>query len=374
MLYSKHSIQTCSILFICLLCFCANYGQAGQIFSCSPKSKDSVNNEVNIGSEADSAQEYAQGHDQEAVEMQALNSYLTKLELFSLDSRYVVPPLKDAIDAIEALGIDEFSKLDTESTDLDTKFKPLLGNNSRIVLSSLKQIVSASSSCSQESLNFLKLIVERQTFDGQILNEYARGLLAKCWTEDLNLMPERIERKIGKMATSLFELIGKLAKREYNEREREQAPKGRIVINDLEPPRTLKDRLQQLKQVSFDTDKQRRMFARAIFNQFSGEQESLTGSFSDRTGSSKLEEFYNVSLVAPCGELIDKMQSILSKLSSLIRYSPDNSDASIKMKRLKHEEVDYKLEVYRICKQMRSNDSAIWSILSRIKTRVSART
>lgn len=365
----KRPILTYSTLAACMLCFCANAGQAGQIFSCSSDSENSANNGVN---NRDKIDENNQDHNQEAIEFQALNCYLTKLDLFSLDAADVVPHLKAAIDVIKSLGIDEFSKLDTEGTDLDIKFKPLLGNNSRIVLSTLQQLVSASTSCSQESLNFLTLIVEQQTFDGQVLNEYARELLAKCWIEDLNSMPKKIEQRVGKMATTLFELIAKLAKREYNSREREQTPRGSIVINDLEPPRMLQDRLEQLKQVTFDTDKQVRMFAQAIFDHFKEEQELSEGSFPARSWLSKLEEFYNVTLVAPCSELVDRMRSVLWKLGLSSRYSPDNTDESIERKRLENKELDHKLEMYRICKQVRSKDGSIWTTLSRIRPKVRA--
>lgn len=361
MLLSKGFFLTHLILTVYLLSFCSNIGQAGQVFS-SSSSDDKTEVDVNSINDDEAENQADQNEDQakEAIESQALNTYLTQLELVSVEPVDVIPHLEAALDIIESLGIDEFSKLDPENTDLDVKFKPLVGDyNTKIIHSILQQLLSASNSCSQESFDFLSPLVERRTFDGQLLNKYARVLLARCWIDDLNTMPRKIDQKIGKMNSSLFELIAKLAKLVHNSMEREQTPKESIVINDLEPPRILEDLLRQLKQVTFETDKQRRMFAKAIYDHFKLEQQA-----SEKVDKSKLEEFYNISLIASCGELVDKMHSVLWKLGLSSKYSPSNSDESIRIKRLNNQDLDHKLEVYRICKQLRSNDSSIWTILS----------
>lgn len=371
LLNSKGSFLTYLVLTVYLLSFCSNTGQAGQIFS-SLSSDDETdvdvnNNENNINNDDNDEENQAEqneGQAEEAIESQALNTYLTKLELVSLNPADVIPHLKAAIDIIESLGIDEFSKLNSENTDLDIKFKPLIGDgyNTKIINSILQQLLSASNSCSQESFDFLSILVERRTFDGQFLNEYARALLAKCWVDDLNTMPKKIDQKIGKMNSSLFELIAKLAKLVHNTIQREQTPKGSIVMNDLVPPRILKDLLRQLKQVAFDSDKQLQVFAKAIFDHYKAEEQESVG----KVNNTELEEFYNISLITSCGELVDKMHSVLWKLGLSSKYSPGNSDESIRVKRLNNQDLDHKLEMYRICKQIRSNDSSIWTILNRM--------
>lgn len=100
--------------------------------------------------------------DSNSVEFQAINSYLTsQLQSQKEDKSAVIPILERAVYTMEAVGMDNIHIL--RSSDVGREFEPLIGERPRAVLAILKNIVSASKSCSQDNLNYLTIVVEHET-------------------------------------------------------------------------------------------------------------------------------------------------------------------------------------------------------------------
>lgn len=100
-------------------------------------------------------------HLRESAEFQAVNSYLTDLQPLSADPTIVRPHLEDAISAIESVGLEKFNE--QTNNDLDTKFKTLLRNDPRVLLTIMRNLLIASRSCDEENVSFLVHVVDRQT-------------------------------------------------------------------------------------------------------------------------------------------------------------------------------------------------------------------
>lgn len=215
--------------------------------------------------------------------------------------------------------------------------------------------------------NFMTL-----SFKGQFLNKYARSLLEQCWTFNLSSLSQRIDRSIGKLNSAVFDFLAELANQVSNRRTKEQrASAGTLTISDQSPPNDPAASLQQLKQVAFEPQNQLRLVALSLNSMFSNRSEQ------DETGNrvkipkreelAKLNEFYRVSLLAPCEQVTERIKSAFSLLTNYNILPTGTRNSMIASKRAGDPILDYHFEIYRICRQVRTNSNNLWNLLSKMR-------
>ena len=201
-----------------------------------------------------------------------------------------------------------------------------------------------------------KVHLHANSFQGQILNQYARNLLAHCWQLNSEALEGRLERSAGKMSEALFTLLSDVANRLQGQVNRARRARGDLLIGE---------QLGSLKQVVLESHRLGHLASAlrgALLATESADEDGdeLERRAATRDERDRLRALYLSHLMVPCQELIWRMERALAKLLPYERYAA----AGEELRSARGKVVQQQLEAFRICRQVAANEEAVWAALA----------
>lgn len=307
-------------------------------------------------------------------EIQAINAYLTSLEPLTLDKNNVLPHINDVIEVIESLNKENLRSFFLGGTEMGYEGYEVFAdcNDYNTLMNVLRNLVKASKSCTQDDVSFLMLVIEQETFDHQFLNRFSKQMLDQCRAFEMSLLKYRIDKSIGKLPDDIFGLIASLANVKLNIlKENQSRERKEITIRDTAPPQNRDDLVKALRLVKFD-DTNYRDFSLLLNRQFNSmlpaDEDGKRIKMDRNDEMAKLEDFFRNDLVRPCENLVAKVMNVLNDSVMIYkRIFPDTLTSLLSELRKAEPELDYQLELYRVCRRVQLNSDKIWSTLSNMR-------
>lgn len=179
------------------------------------------------------------------------------------------------------------------------------------------------------------------------MNKYAAKLLEACRVKDESRAVDQLDRSIGKMDNSLFDLMLDLAKR--LDKKRPRNAREPLKIRDASEPEDQRANIGLLRQVNFEG---RNVAAaiKEIYSESSKSDQKEAKNFNERL--KELEQFLDQRFTNPCLSLIERLDVSKVSLEELQVKSKQSLNVSLQF------------EVVRLCHRFLFERESIWRLLA----------
>lgn len=197
-------------------------------------------------------------------------------------------------------------------------------------------------------------------FEGQFLHKYTGERASVCEQVQADIVAQKVEKSLGKIADGIFELVADLAQA-YVARDKKTsaASRGQIVISDNQKLVDPHEIIRTLKQMKLDTTSQRQLFATIVRNHYAEhhptpENERVTVEMRRE----RLRNFFIESLLDPCNELCDRWQET-TNYPLFVSLPKRKVAETIGERRKVSPTFDRSVEMVRVCRQVREHSASI---------------